>query len=102
MTAELRGVMGAGAGAGRAGSDPNLGSPARLAAGADDPCAVQQTIGNRPEVDTLPPLADPAADHTSGPLAARRADVEEKHRRIIAFLDATGYDAVVLGRADSI
>ena len=35
-------------------------------------------------------------------MALRRADVEEKQRRIAALLDATGHDAVVLGRADSL
>jgi Xaa-Pro dipeptidase len=33
---------------------------------------------------------------------ARRREVEEKQRRVAAFLDATGHDALVLGRADSI
>jgi Xaa-Pro dipeptidase len=63
---------------------------------------VMQTAGDRPEEDSLPPLPDPAADHGEGELGRRRQDVEEKHRRIAAFLDATGQDAVVLGRADSV
>ena len=63
---------------------------------------VLHTAGDRPNTDTLPVLSDPAADHVDGDLAQRRADVEEKHRRVAAFLDATGYDALVLGRADSI
>jgi len=45
------------------------------------------------------PPPDPAADHAD---EARRADVEEKHRRLVQFLDACGYDAVLLGRADSL
>jgi Xaa-Pro dipeptidase len=64
--------------------------------------AVAHTAGDRPNTDTLPALADPAADHADDALAQRRADVDEKHRRIIELLDATGYDAVMLGRADSV
>ncbi len=63
---------------------------------------VLQTASDRPEEDSLPPLPDPAADHGEGEVALRRADVEEKQRRIAALLDATGHDAVVLGRADSL
>ena len=63
---------------------------------------VLQTASDRPDEDSLPPLPDPAADHGDLELAARRADVEEKQRRIAALLDATGHDAVVLGRADSV
>jgi Xaa-Pro aminopeptidase len=63
---------------------------------------VMHTAGDRPEQDSLPPLTDPAADHRDAEVAARRQDVEEKHRRIAAFLDATGHDAIVLGRADSV
>ena len=59
--------------------------------------------GERPAGRGLPPpLPDPAADHGDGAVALRRADVEEKQRRIAALLDATGHDAVVLGRADSL
>lgn len=71
---------------------------------AASPDRVLLTAGDRPgpgEV-SLPELADPAADHRDPELAARRADVEEKHRRVQRFLEATGYDAVVLGRADAI
>ena len=46
--------------------------------------------------------ADPALDHADGAVAARRADVDEKHRRLVQFLDACGYEAVVLGRSDSL
>src|SRR4051812_46085328 len=60
------------------------------------------TAGDRPNTDTLPVLSDPAADHLDPQLAARRADVEEKHRRVAEFLDRCGYDALVLGRADSL
>jgi len=63
---------------------------------------ILHTAGDRPDADTLPALADPAADHTDHDLAGRRADVEEKHQRVRALLDATGHDAVVFGRADSI
>ncbi len=63
---------------------------------------VIHTAGDRPNTDTLPILADPTADHAEGELSRRREDIEEKHRRICRFLDTTGHDAVVLGRADSI
>ena len=63
---------------------------------------IAHTAGDRPNTDTLPALTDPTVDHSSLDLARRRDDVEEKHRRIIAFLDATGQDAVILGRADSL
>ena len=63
---------------------------------------ILHTASDRPSTTSLPALADPTADHTDDTLAQRRDDVEEKHRRIIALLDATGNDAVVLGRADSI
>ena len=60
------------------------------------------TAADRPNTDTLPPLLDPAADHEAEELKQRRNDVEEKHQRVREFLDATGQDAVVLGRADSV
>jgi Xaa-Pro aminopeptidase len=63
---------------------------------------VMQTAGDRPDEDSLPPLPDLAADRGDGPLAQRRADVDEKQQRVAAFLDATGYDALVLGRADAV
>ncbi len=63
---------------------------------------VLHTAGDRPNTDTLPALTDPTADFQDLTVARRRDDVEEKHRRICDFLDATGHDAVVLGRADSI
>lgn len=63
---------------------------------------VMHTAGDRPNTDTLPALSDPAADHLDAALAARRADVEEKHQRIARYLDQTGLDAVILGRADSL
>lgn len=46
--------------------------------------------------------ADPASDHVDAALAKRREDVDEKHQRVIAFLEENGYDALVLGRADSV
>ena len=63
---------------------------------------VLQTAADRPDHDTLPPLADPAVDHGDRELKRRRDDVEEKHERIRKFLDETGHDAVVLGMADSV
>ena len=57
---------------------------------------------DRPAVDTLPVIPDPAADHEQAELQRRREDIEQKHGRIREFLDATGQDAVVLGRADSV
>jgi Xaa-Pro aminopeptidase len=63
---------------------------------------VMATADDRPEEDTLPALVDPAADHVEPEVARRRADVDEKHRRVVAFLQALGYDSVVLTRADSI
>ena len=63
---------------------------------------VARTAGDRPHTDSLPALLDPAADDADRSLAERRADVEQKHRRIAAFLDAHGLEAVVLGRADSV
>jgi len=62
---------------------------------------VMHTAGDRPNTDTLPALSDPAADHRDESVARRRADVEEKHARIAGFLESTGHDAVLLGRADS-
>ena len=47
-------------------------------------------------------MPDPTVDHGDQELKRRRDDVEEKHRRVCQFLDATGHDAVVLGLADSV
>ena len=69
---------------------------------AGGPDRVLHTAGDRPDADTLPALADPAADHRDQALSRRRGDVEEKHARIAGFLDATGHEAVLLGRADSV
>jgi len=63
---------------------------------------VLHTAGDRPNTDTLPPLIDPTADHADSNLSRRREDIEEKHKRVCAFLDATGHDAMVLGRGDSV
>jgi Xaa-Pro aminopeptidase len=60
------------------------------------------TAEDRPSHGSLPALTDPAADHEDAALTERRLDVEEKQRRVVAFLDATDQDALVLGRADSI
>ncbi len=60
------------------------------------------TAGDRPNTDTLPVLLDPAADHLDPSLSVRRSDVDEKHRRVAQFLDQSGFDALVLSRADSL
>lgn len=60
------------------------------------------TAGDRPDIDTLPALSDPAADHLDPTLAVRRADVDEKHQRVTAFLERNQYEALVLSRADSL
>ncbi len=63
---------------------------------------VMLTAADRPNTDTLPALPDPTVDHGDEELKRRRDDIEEKHRRVCEFLDATGHDAVVLGLADSV
>lgn len=63
---------------------------------------ILHTASDRPNTDTLPALADPAADFTDQTVARRREDIEEKHKRIIDLLERTQHDAVVLGRTDSI
>jgi Xaa-Pro aminopeptidase len=63
---------------------------------------ILHTAGDRPNTDTLPALADPTADHSDDALSLRRAEVEEKHQRITALLDAEGLDGVLLGRPDSV
>jgi Xaa-Pro aminopeptidase len=55
-----------------------------------------------PSQDSLPAITDPAADFQAAELKRRRDDVELKHEKIREFLAATDYDAVVLGRADSV
>ena len=60
------------------------------------------TASDRPQTDSLPALVDPTADHSDPAHQVRRQDIEEKHRRVIAFLDANKLDAVILGRADSV
>jgi len=60
------------------------------------------TASDRPEVLSIPSMIDPAADHLDPEVRDRRAEVEEKHRRIVEFLDEHDYDAAVLTRADSI
>src|SRR5262245_7208086 len=73
--------------------------PTDLSEGFD---RVLHTAGDRPNTDTLPALLGPAADHRDAELTRRREDIEEKHKRVCAFLDATGQDALVLGRGDSV
>ncbi|CAN5909159.1 M24 family metallopeptidase [soil metagenome] len=63
---------------------------------------ILETANDRPHTDTLPVLTDPAADHLDPELLKCRADVDQKHQRIIEYLDRSGLDAVLLGRADSI
>jgi Xaa-Pro aminopeptidase len=65
---------------------------------------VLRTADDRPSPSqaSLPALADPAADHRDRALALRRADVDEKHARLIALMDASGLDAVVLTRAEEL
>ncbi|HEU5115354.1 MAG TPA: M24 family metallopeptidase [Isosphaeraceae bacterium] len=73
-----------------------------LASGLD---RVRHTAEDRPSPSeaSLPALTDPAADpHVDPALAARRADVDEKHRRVREILDAENLDALVLSRADSV
>jgi len=60
------------------------------------------TASDRPEFPSIPSMIDPAADHLDPEVATRRAEVEEKHRRIVDFLDEHDYQAVVLTRADSL
>ena len=63
---------------------------------------VVQTAEDRPQEVSLPALPDPAADHENATLSLRRGDVEAKHQRVIEFLETNGYDAALLGRADSL
>ncbi len=65
---------------------------------------VKRTADDRPSPsqDSLPALADPTADHRERALALRRADIDEKQRRLIALMDELGYDAVILTRADAL
>lgn len=60
------------------------------------------TANDRPNTDTLPALADPAADHSTDSLSLRRVDVDQKHARVSALLQAERLDGVVFGRPDSI
>ena len=73
-----------------------------VTAPAEDFDRILSTASDRPQTDTLPALTDPAADHSDPIQQRRREDIEEKHRRVIAFLDANGLDSVILGRADSV
>jgi Xaa-Pro dipeptidase len=75
-----------------------------IGSGDDEPTfdRVMLTAGDLPEERSLPPLIDPAADHLDPEIADRRADVDEKHRRIVEFLHAHDFDGVLLTRADSV
>lgn len=70
--------------------------------GAVDFDPVLVTASDRPEVLSIPSVIDPAADHLDPEVATRRAEVEEKHRRVIEFLDEHDYQGLVLTRADSV
>ena len=70
--------------------------------GATEDQRVLSTADDRPNTATLPCLIDPASDHGDSRVAERRDDVNEKHERVIQFLDETGLEAIILGRADSI
>ena len=74
----------------------------RPQSGEVDP--VLSTADDRPSPsqDSLPALADPAADFADVELCKRRRDVEEKHRRVNAYLDESGFDGVFLSRAESL
>jgi Xaa-Pro dipeptidase len=63
---------------------------------------VMLIAGNLPEAGSIPPLIDPAADHLDPEIARRRADVDEKHRRVLGFLNDRDLDGALLTRADSI
>ena len=63
---------------------------------------VLYTASDRPDAPSIPSMIDPAADHLDPALTARRAQVEENHRRIVAWLDTNDYHGVTLARADSI
>ncbi len=67
-----------------------------------DPVLVTAADRPSPSQDSLPALADPAADFSGTELKRRREDVEFKHDLIREFLSATAHDAVVLGLADSV
>jgi Xaa-Pro dipeptidase len=67
-----------------------------------DPVLLTAADRPSPSQDSLPALADPAADFGAAELKRRRDDVEFKHDQIRALLDSTQYDAVVLGLADSV
>jgi len=67
-----------------------------------DPVLVTAADRPSPSQDSLPALADPAADFGAAELKRRREDVEFKHDLIREFLSTTGHDAVVLGLADSV
>ena len=70
----------------------------------EGPDRVLVTAGDRPSAsqDSLPVLVDPAVDHEQLAIAQRRLDVDEKHQRVLRFLQETGYQAAVLGRTDSL
>jgi Xaa-Pro aminopeptidase len=67
-----------------------------------DPVLLTAADRPSPSQDSLPALADPAADFGAADLKRRRDDVELKHNQIRDFLNATDHDAVVLGLADSV
>lgn len=69
---------------------------------SDELDRVLHTASDRPNESSLPALVDPAADHVDEKVSERRAEVDQKHEQVAGFLDAFGYDALILSRADSI
>lgn len=76
-----------------------ISDPSEMAEGFD---RVLHTAGDRPNTDTLPALLDPAADHGDTKRTRQREDIDEKHKRVCDYLEASGHDALVLGRGDSV
>jgi len=67
-----------------------------------DPVLLTAADRPSPSQDSLPAIADPAADFGDTELKRRREDVEFKHNQIRDLLNATNHDAVVLGLAESV
>jgi len=85
-------------------TEPELRREPQTENGGDPPLLdrVVETAEDRPRRDTLPALLDPTVDLEDAVLRARRDDVEAKHQRVIEYLEKTGYDAILLHRADSL
>jgi Xaa-Pro dipeptidase len=63
---------------------------------------VMATVNELAEESPLPAPVDPASDHLDPEIVRRRADVDEKHRRVVKFLQANNFEAALFTRADSI